>query len=62
MMLFTLAVRVAILQPNPPSKMTVSIFGICEDYNGNVWFGFSDGVYRNDGINIIIFKNKDAEQ
>ena len=59
---FTLAVRVAILQANPPSKMNVSIFGICEDYNGKVWFGFSDGVYRYDGRNIISFKNKDAQQ
>jgi len=25
------------------------IFGILEDYDGNIWFGSGDGVYRYDG-------------
>ncbi len=38
------------------------IFGIREDYDGNIWFGSGDGVYRYDGKTITDFKSKESQK
>jgi ligand-binding sensor domain-containing protein len=48
--------KTTITESNMPSKM---IFGICEDHDGNIWFG-SSGVYRYDGKTITDFSGTGA--
>ena len=38
------------------------IFGILEAYDGSIWFGAADGVYRYDGYTITDFKSKEAKE
>jgi ligand-binding sensor domain-containing protein len=37
------------------------LFGILEDYDGNIWFGSGHGVYRYDGKTITDFKDKKGD-
>jgi ligand-binding sensor domain-containing protein len=37
------------------------IFGILEDYDGDIWFGSGHGVYRYDGKTITDFKSKEGD-
>jgi ligand-binding sensor domain-containing protein len=38
------------------------VFGILQAYDGNIWFGALDGVYRYDGKTITNFKSKNGQQ
>ena len=38
------------------------IFGILEAYDGSIWFGAGDGVYRYDGNTITDFKGKEGQK
>ena len=38
------------------------IFGILEAYDGRIWFGAGDGVYRYDGNTITDFKSKEGQK
>jgi ligand-binding sensor domain-containing protein len=44
------------------SQLMGGIFGICENYDGSIWFGASSGVYQYDGNIITGFKNKELQK
>lgn len=38
------------------------IFGILEAYDGSIWFGTLNGVYRYDGMTLNDFKGKEVKE
>ncbi len=54
----SLSNKIAIVPEILKSK-EISVFGILEDYDGNIWFGTMNGVYRYDGKTITDFKTKE---
>lgn len=54
--------KATVIEVKPKNGMVKGfIFGILEDYDGNIWFG-ADGVYRYDGNAIQDFKGKQVQK